>query len=152
MIYTDTVSLKRYLGIEENLDAAIRYLLEKGTAELQQGKNPIDGDNVFINRFGYMTIPEQEACFEAHLQYADIHIVLKGEEYIGVTPLKRLDILKTDKENDNIDCQGNVETKVLMQPGKILIVFPEDAHKVKISVGQPVRTEKAVVKVKVKKI
>lgn len=152
MIYTDMEKLNRYLGMEKNLDTAFHYLMEKGTADLTPGANEVDGERVFINRFSYMTVPEAQAAFEAHMKYADIHLVLEGEEYIGVTPLKNLDILDTDEENDNINCNGHVENKIYMRPGKILIVFPEDAHKVKIASDSPVKVEKAVVKVKVDNI
>ena len=42
-----------------------------------------------------------------------------------------------------------METKIPMEPGKVLIVFPEDAHMVKIENNGPVNVEKAVVKVRV---
>ena len=67
MIYTDLENLKHYQGINKNLDTAIRYLIEKGTENLVPGRNDVDGDNVFVNEFSYMTIPESEAIFEAHL-------------------------------------------------------------------------------------
>ena len=48
-----------------------------------------------------------------------------------------------------MECCGPVETYVPMEPGKVLIVFPEDAHMVKIRSGKCVTVEKAVVKVRV---
>ena len=78
MIYTDLENLKHYQGINKNLDTAIRYLIEKGTENLVPGRNDVDGDNVFVNEFSYMTIPESEAIFEAHFDYADVHIDRKS--------------------------------------------------------------------------
>lgn len=147
MIYTDMEHLDRYRGISESLDTAIGYLLKHGAGELTPGRNEVDGDKVFINRFHYRTMPQEQAAFEAHEVYADIHLVVEGREYIGVTPISRLDVTKTDRESDNIECTGEVETLVPMEPGKVLIVFPEDAHMVKILNGEPVQVEKAVVKV-----
>ena len=132
MIYTDLENLKHYQGINKNLDTAIRYLIEKGTENLVPGRNDVDGDNVFVNEFSYMTIPESEAIFEAHFDYADVHMVLSGSEYIGVTDIKKLEVTKTDKENDCILGNGKVENMLLMTPGKVLIVLPEDAHMVKV--------------------
>lgn len=147
MICTDMEHLDRYRGISESLDTAIDHLLKNGIGELRPGRNEVDGDKVFINRFHYMTMPQEQAAFEAHEVYADIHLVVEGREYIGVTPISRLDVTKTDRENDNIECTGEVETLVPMEPGRVLIVFPEDAHMVKIAMDGPVRVEKAVVKV-----
>ena len=160
MIYTDLENLKHYQGINKNLDTAIRYLIEKGTENLVPGRNDVDGDNVFVNEFSYMTIPESEAIFEAHFDYADVHMVLSGSEYIGVTDIKKLEVtntllkltlrkIKTDKENDCILGNGKVENMLLMTPGKVLIVLPEDAHMVKVQNGTAVEAKKAVMKIKV---
>ena len=147
MICTDMKNLSRYRGISAGLDTAIDYLLKCGTDGLMPGRNEVDGDDVFINRFHYTTMPQEEAAFEAHEVYADIHLVVEGREYIGVTPLNRLQITKVEKESDNIECSGPVETLLPMEPGKVLIVFPEDAHMVMIANGVPAHVEKAVVKV-----
>ena len=104
---------------------------------------------MFVNRFHYTTMPREEAAFEAHLDYADIHLLVEGREFIGVTPIEKLTVTKVDREADNIECHGPVETKIPMEPGKVLIVFPEDAHMVKIENGGAVKVEKAVVKVRV---
>ena len=102
-----------------------------------------------MNRFHYTTMPQEEAAFEAHEVYADIHLLAEGREYIGVTPIEKLTVTKVDREADNIECHGPVEVKIPMEPGKVLIVFPEDAHMVKIENGGAVKVEKAVVKVRV---
>ena len=149
MIYTDMEHLDRYRGICPQLDTAIDYLLENGLELLVPGRNEVDGDNVFINRFNYTTMPEEKAAFEAHESYADIHLLAEGREFIGVTPMDRMSVTSVDREADNVVCHGPVEVKVPMEPGKVLIVFPEDAHLVKIENGGPVHVEKAVVKVRV---
>lgn len=148
MIYTDLKNLKHYQGINSNLDTAIQYLVEKGTENLVSGRNEVDGNDVFINQFGYITIPESEAIFEAHFEYIDVHLVLSGSEYIGVTSVKDLEVTKTDEENDCILGKGKSEVMFPMIPGKVLIVFPEDAHMVKIQKETAAEVKKAVMKVK----
>lgn len=149
MIYTDMEHLDRCRGICPQLDTAIDYLLENGLELLVPGRNEVDGDDVFVNRFHYTTMPQEEAAFEAHEAYADIHLLAEGREFIGVTPIGRLTVTEVDREADNIQCGGPVEVKMPMEPGKVLIVFPEDAHMVKIENNGPVNVEKAVVKVRV---
>lgn len=148
MIYTDLEHLKRYLGLNRHLDTAITYLEETGIDGLTPGRNEVDGDNVYINLFRYTTIAEEEAAFEAHEIYADIHLLAEGRELIGVTPVTALNITGTDREADYVECGGSVEILVPMEPGKVLVVFPEDAHMVKIQAGEPADVQKAVVKVR----
>ncbi len=151
MIYTDLANLEHYRGMGAQLDTAISYLKSHSLEELKPGRNEVDGDNVFINRFSYETMPEEKAAFEAHEYYADIHLVLSGREKIGVTDMSLMTVTAVDRDTDSVDCCGPVENLLNMHPGKVLIVFPEDAHKVKIEAGEPCRVEKAVVKVRVNK-
>lgn len=147
MIYTDMEHLGTYRGIAPALDTAIAYLQQHGTDGLTAGRNEVDGDNVFINRFAYTTMPEAETAFEAHRRYLDIHLVVEGEELIGIAPIGTMTVTGEDVENDGIDCTGETEAWLPMAPGKVLIAFPEDAHRVKVQKNDPCHVEKAVVKV-----
>ena len=53
MIYTDMEHLDRYRGICPQLDTAIGYLMENGLEFLVPGRNEVDGEDVFVNRFHY---------------------------------------------------------------------------------------------------
>jgi YhcH/YjgK/YiaL family protein len=83
MIYTKRKNLDRYLGISPEMDTAIRYLQSADLRTLVKGRNEIDGDNVFVNRFDYQTMPQAQAIWEGHIRYADIHVLLSGNEKIG---------------------------------------------------------------------
>lgn len=148
MIYTDMEHITRYLGQSKALDTAIHYLKQADLTKLVKGRNEVDGDNVYINRFDYDTMPQEEAAWEGHLQYADIHVVLSGQEQIGVTASSRLTETSRDVEADFVGFEGTVETWCIMRPGDLLIVFPEDIHMVKVQNGSSTHVEKAVFKVR----
>lgn len=148
MIYTDVSDLARYYGLSDNLDTALRFLEQCDQKALVLGRNDVDGENVYINRFDYETLPREETFFEAHEEYADIHILLSGEENIGISAPEGLRETGRDPETDFIGYEGEVESLCRMTPGKILIAFPKEAHMVKIQRSGPVQVEKAVVKVK----
>lgn len=149
MIYTNRKEMERYLGLSAPLDTAIRYLKEADLSKLAKGRNEVDGENVFINRFDYDTLPEEEAAWEGHLQYADLHVVLSGEERIGVTDAARLKETSRDEAADFVGYEGPVECWAPMRPGDLLIVFPEDVHMVKVQLQGKTHVEKAVFKIKV---
>lgn len=65
MIYTDMNNLEHYRGMAPHLDTAIDFLKSHALTELKAGRNDVDGENVFINRFGYETMAEEAAAFEA---------------------------------------------------------------------------------------
>ena len=149
MIYTKLKNIERYLGLSDSLDTAIRYLLTADLTKLTKGRNEIDGDQVFINRFDYNTMTPEEAIWEGHLQYGDIHVLLSGQEKIGVTNVDMLTETVRKVEEDFCGFEGEVQSWFPMTTEDILIVWPEDIHKVKVIHGESTLVEKACFKFKV---
>ena len=149
MIYTKRKNLERYLGQCESLDTAIRYLQTADLTQLHKGRNEVDGDQVFINRFDYQTMTPEEAIWEGHAEYADMHVLLSGHERIGVTNADALKVIVRKPEEDFIGYEGPVEAWFPMTTEDILIVYPEDVHMVKVIDGESTLVEKACFKFKV---
>lgn len=149
MIYTKRKYLHRYLGLSDNLDTAIRYLQTADLTQLQKGRNEIDSDQVFVNRFDYQTMPPENAIWEGHIQYADIHVLVSGCEKIGVSNVDTLKETVRKPEEDFVGFEGAVETWCPMTTEDILIVYPEDIHMVKVMNTESTLVEKACFKVKV---
>lgn len=149
MIYTKRKYLTRYLGLSESLDAAIDHLLHTDLRQLSKGRNEISGDQAFVNRFDYHTMPAEQAIWEGHAKYGDIHVLLSGHEKIGVTNTTQLKLTVQKPEEDFIGYEGDVQVWLPMTPEDVLIVYPEDAHMVKVIDTQSTLVEKACYKFKV---
>jgi len=149
MIYTKKKNLHRYLGLSAEMDTAIRFLQSADLRSLAMGRNEIDGSRVFVNRFDYRTMPQEQAIWEGHIQYADIHVLLSGNEKIGVTNVDALTETVRKPEEDFVGFEGDALSWFPMTTEDILIVFPEDIHMVKVQDGEAVPVEKACFKVKV---
>ncbi len=149
MIYIERSEIGRYYGMSKNLDTALKMLENTDLSQLVQGKNIVDGEEVFVNRFDYTTIDESEAFFEAHELYADVHVLLSGEEKIACADIKALRETDRDPESDFVGYKGKSEVQFVMNTSKLLIVFPTEAHMVKIKLNTPCTVEKAVIKVKI---
>lgn len=149
MIYIKRSHLERCLGQSDSLDTAIRHLLSTDLRQLHKGRNDIDGDAAFVNRFDYQTMPQEQAIWEGHARYGDIHVLLSGHEKIGVTDVSALKRIEEKPEEDFIGYEGDVQVWLPMTPEDILIVYPEDAHMVKVMDGDSTLVEKACYKFKV---
>ena len=149
MIYTKRENLRRYLGMSSSLDTAIHHLLSTVLSQLHKGRNDIDGDQTFVNRFDYQTMPQEQAIWEGHAKYADMHVLLSGHEKIGVTNAAALKETARKPEEDFIGYEGDVQVWFPMTTEDILIVFPEDVHMVKVMDGESTLVEKACYKFKV---
>ncbi len=114
---------------------------------LSPGKNIIDNDNIFINRFSYTGLLESKCFFEGHKNYLDIHILLSGCENFGYTDISELkQVTEYDSENDFIKFQGTVKNYIKLEVGDFILAFPEDIHMPKININNEL-IEKGVCKV-----
>ena len=152
MIYTTHQQLCRYKGISPQLDTALHWLHTHPLSQLVPGRNEIDGDAVFVNRFDYETVSPQQAVWEGHEQYADIHVLLSGCERIGVSDAADLTVTSRNPEEDFVGFEGPVTNWLSMQPGQVLIVFPEDVHMVKVQLDGECQVQKAVFKVRISSV
>ncbi len=146
MIYCKKNELKRYLGLSEHMDTAIRFLLENDLNALQAGRNEIS-DTAYANRFDYETLSEEGQLFETHIKYADIHMVLSGRERIMAADEASLHETSRDEDADYIASDGDWQCRFRLSADDVLIVFPGEAHKVKCADGAPCFVKKLVVKV-----
>lgn len=135
--------------MSSSLDTAIRYLQNGDLKQLHKGRNEIDGDQAFVNRFDYQTMPQEQAIWEGHIRYGDIHVLLSGNEKIGVTNVNALKETVRKPEEDFVGYEGSVTTWLPMTTEDVLIVFPEDVHMVKVIDGESTLVEKACFKFKV---
>ena len=147
MILADNRDALQYLGIGPHLDAALRRLSE-GVDDLEPGHYPMDGKNVWLNCFDYETIPEEESFYEAHELYGDIHIMTKGCEKVCISRPDELTEFERIPENDFVAYRGEAAHTMILRPGTFLVVFPGDAHKIKMQVDGPEPVRKAVFKFK----
>ncbi len=147
MILAENRNALQYLGLGPWLDAALRRLAQ-GLDGLEPGHYDMDGDNVYLNCFDYETIPESESFYEAHEHYGDIHIMLKGSERVFISPPDDLEEFQRIPENDFIAYNGEARHRLVLSPGSFLVVFPGDAHKIKMQLDGPEAVRKAVFKFK----
>ena len=94
-------------------------------------------------------MPQEQAIWEGHAKYADIHVLLSGFEKIGVANVEALKMVGQKPDEDFIGYEGSVEAWFPMTTEDILIVFPEDAHMVKVMNGGSSLVEKACYKFEV---
>lgn len=147
MILAKNQDALQYLGCNPNLDAALRRL-SLGLDGLEPGHYDMDGDNVWLNCFDYETIPEEESFYESHERFGDIHIMLRGAEKVCISHPAELEEYERIPENDFIASRGEAEHTLILRPGTFLVVFPGDAHKIKMQVDGPEPVRKAVFKFK----
>jgi len=85
MIHAKLKDAAAYRGIHPMLDKALELMSEDYLASVPYQTRHIEGDNLYVTRFDYETIPLEESFFEAHRRYLDIHIMVKGQERVDIS-------------------------------------------------------------------
>lgn len=130
MIYGEIKYLETYKGISKHLDKAIDYILSGEYKNGKFGKNVIDGETLYFNcPENAMTKSCENAIFEGHKRYIDIHIVVEGEECIAYTPKDKVKLSKEyDLDDDYELYEGDIEMCFTLDKSKYLILFPNEPH------------------------
>lgn len=150
MILAKNETARDYLGIHPNLDVALERITPEFLESLGSERVDIIPGSVWCTKFTYETIPDEESFFEAHEKFLDIHIMLKGSERVGISDPADLEQFRNEPENDFFAYRGKGRHNLVISPGDFLVVWPGDAHKIKMLIEKPETVTKAVFKVRIR--
>ena len=149
MFFSPVSLATKYNYLEEKFLAAYKWLAETDLDNTAAGSYPIC-EGVTANVQEYTTFPAAEGSFETHDLFFDIQYIISGKEQFGVCKRDGL-VLKQDNPDNDVKFYEEPELSgsVLLLPGDLIVVAPEDAHKPRCAAGAPEFVRKVVVKVKV---
>lgn len=148
MIYDKIDNIEYYKGLSPNIALALDFLkqMKPDTAVGIYQINP----RVKAIVSEYETKVKNEACFEAHRKNIDIQYLLKGEERISSMPIERLTLTQPYSEANDAafySSEGVRAQEITIGDGYFAVFFPQDGHMPQLSVGEPMKVKKIVVKV-----
>lgn len=139
-----------YFKNPKRWNKAFHFLKTQNLSELAEGNYELEGTDLFMNVSEYMTRNKQDVLFEAHRKYADIQVVVFGEEEIGVLPLDKTTVsIPYDENDDIIFLKGDEKNFRIARPGNFFIFFPNDAHQPSLKTNKNLMIRKIVIKVRV---
>lgn len=150
MFFSPVALAQKYNYLEEKFTRAYKWLAETDLEHTAAGSYPIGGDDVVASVQEYTTTSASENLFETHDKFFDIQYVISGKEQFGICKREGLTVKEVLAERDLIFYEEPAMSgSVLLLPGDLIIVAPEEAHKPRCTVDQPEYVRKVVVKVKV---
>lgn len=153
MIITSLETITSQALISPGIQKALDFLRQTIGKDLPNGRIEIDGANVYALVQSYLTKPElAHPRFEAHRKYIDLQFVVAGKELLGWAPLEKM--AATEAYDPTKDVQhGTVATEeaafVPIAAGRMVVIYPCDAHAPGLVAGQPAPVKKIVIKVAV---
>lgn len=140
--------------IEQPLSQGVKDALDFATShdllQFEKGSHEIDGENLFVNIVEYETTSPENRFWEAHKDYLDVHVPLRGEEQIDLNFVSNMTVKGYEKASDFVSMDGTENASVVMGPGTYLVCDPQDAHRTAVAYkGNPQPIKKAIFKVKI---
>lgn len=149
MIFGNIQNLKEYFFLEDGVFECFRYAKEHDLNGFGKGSHEIDGKRLFVNIAEYETVEAKKRFWEAHRDYLDIHLMLKGEERIDMNFIQNMDVKDYVPEDDFLPMEGEKNGDVILREGDFLICYPSDAHRTAVAVKESQKIKKAIFKVRI---
>ena len=147
MIFGNITQEKTYAFLPEDLKECFTYAKEHDLVSYEKGSHPIDGERLFVNIVEYTTTNAEERFWEAHKQYLDVHIMLRGEEQIDLNFIQNMEVKEFVEKDDFLPMDGEKNASVILRDGDFLICYPSDGHRTAVAVEKPAAIKKAIFKV-----
>lgn len=149
MIFGNLNQAQRYAFLPEKVKAFFKYVKEHDLLSYEEGSYKINGDEFFVNVNEYDTVLREDRFWEAHKKYIDVHVMLKGQEFIDVNFIDNMQLGEYKADNDFQALDGDYKASVKLNPGDFLICYPEDAHRTGVIADEACHLKKAIFKIKV---
>jgi len=143
----DNADLYRNLG--RRFAKAFDFLRETDLSSLPDGRNEIDGEDLFAMVVDGPTRRMADATWEAHRNYHDIQFVAEGMEQMGFANVDDLSESTPYNAEQDAALYAGEGTMVPVPAGTFIVFAPQDAHLPSIAITEPARVRKIVVKVRV---
>ena len=150
MIFGNIQNLGEYPFLEEQIKECFNYAKEHDLMSYEKGSHEIDGDRLFVNVVEYTTTTAEERFWEAHRQYLDLHLMLRGTEQIDLNFIQNMDVKEFVEKDDFLPMDGEKNSSVILRDGDFLICYPRDGHRTAVAVDGPETIKKAIFKIRIK--
>ena len=149
MIFDKLENSNLYTGMDGRIIRALDFLQKTDLVNSPEGRQDIDGDNIYALINDYVTKDASEAKPEAHIKYIDVQYVVSGCEYLGYAILNGQKPCKEyDYEKDYMLFDTDVSF-LKFEAGMFAVLFPNDLHMPGIKYNEKSKVRKVVIKVKI---
>ena len=127
MIFDSLSNLQTYIFVHPLFHIVSDFINSRNIKDLTNGKiNLSEGIYAVINEYESEDIKNK--FIECHKIYIDIHIVIEGEEQIGICNKTNCIVLEEyDKEKDLEKLEGKIDF-ITLKKNFFAIFYPQDGH------------------------
>ncbi len=149
MIFGNTTQLSDYEFLDAQIKECFEYAKNHDLLQYEKGTHEIDGDRLFVNIVEYETTEVTNRFWEAHRNYLDVHLMLKGQEQIDLNFIENMEQKEFVEKDDFLPLEGGKNGEVILRDQDFLICYPHDGHRTAVAVERPEMIKKAIFKVRI---
>ncbi len=149
MVFGNVKNLNEYTFLEEQIRECFAYAEAHDLLTYDKGCHEIDGSRLFVNIVEYTTTEAENRFWEAHKNYLDVHVMLRGKEQIDLNFIQNMDVKEFVEKDDFLPMEGEKNSSVVLEAGDFLVCYPSDGHRTAVAVGEPQTIKKAIFKVQI---
>ena len=147
MIFGNIDYLEEFGFLEDSVKRCFAYMKAHDLISYEKGTHEIDGDRLFVNVVEYTTTTPDNRFWEAHRDYLDVHVMLKGKEQIDVNFIRNMELKEYVKKDDFLPMEGEKNGSVVLREGDFLVCYPIDGHRTAVEADGAETITKAIFKV-----
>lgn len=149
MVFGNIKDLDQFAFLPEDSKTCFAYAKANPLAEYEKGSHEINGKRLFVNIVEYTTTTPENRFWEAHKQYLDLHLILRGQEQIDLNFIQNMNLGEYKEEDDYLAMEGEKNCSVILREGDFLICWPNDGHRTAVEVDGPETVKKAIFKIQI---
>lgn len=149
MIFGNLKHLNDYPFLDEAVKECFEYAKTHDLLSYEKGSHPIDGERLYVNIAEYETTVPENRFWEAHKQYLDLHLMLRGEERIDIAFIENSKLKEYVEKDDFLPLDGCAIASVSLKKNDFLICYPQDGHMTGLAVCEPMNLKKAIFKIRI---
>lgn len=150
MIFGNIKHLEEFSFLDKAARECFAYAAAHDLLEYEPGSHEIDGKRLFVNIAQYTTTTAENRFWEAHQDYLDLHLMLRGTEQIDLNFIANMEQKEYQPNDDFLPLEGEKNSSVILREGDFLICYPNDAHRTAVQVNEPETLKKAIFKISIK--
>lgn len=138
---------------DEQVAKGIAWLGESvRTGSLEDGEYEIEGEKLFARVMTCKLIKEGDSgtIVESHRRYADIHMVLEGEEVMHWFTNESVQVRKEYSLENDVEFYDEAAVagvRIVNRPGTVCVFYPGEVHRPQLASSSGGQIRKVVVKV-----
>ena len=129
MIYDTLNNLPNYLGVSDNLDTVIEYIMARDITTLPAGRTRIDGDKAVVTVSTVTPQTSDKALFQRHDNHITLETDLDGSELFEVSLAELTPTKPTDEATDTTVGTAGTSIAGMLCEGRFALYLAGEPYK-----------------------